>query len=56
MDAGEAPDAALTSAEVAMAHLLALKRPLLEGVAWKGVEWWAQVYEPGKGLAFHFGK
>ncbi|KAL3153737.1 hypothetical protein ABBQ32_013330 [Trebouxia sp. C0010 RCD-2024] len=36
---------------------------LLDGVlreklpnAWAGAEWWVQVYEPGKGLAFHFDK
>ncbi|KAK9806368.1 hypothetical protein WJX72_011734 [[Myrmecia] bisecta] len=23
---------------------------------WEGAEWWVQVYQPGKGLAFHFDK
>ncbi|KAK9916860.1 hypothetical protein WJX75_008079 [Coccomyxa subellipsoidea] len=55
-DAVEAFEGACTACEMAIKLLCdkVMRHRLPED--WAGAEWWVQVYEKGKGLAFHFDK
>ncbi|GBF94117.1 hypothetical protein Rsub_07104 [Raphidocelis subcapitata] len=46
-----------TAADAAVAGLYAAHMaPRLADSSWEGAEYWVQVYQPGRGLAFHFDK